>query len=686
MLSIQKTSFFIYFGLLCFYPSFSYSSDLTCKHIYSIQKLFLKQHILHKKLTSQLHKKSLKQFIKNLDKEKIYFLKSDIKNIVKKNRDLFSDLKDDNCTGLYYIYDIYKKRLLNRTKHAQKFLNNKNFTLNKKLKYVLKDEDKTYSSTPREANKKMQIYIQYQVANLFLFEKNLKEAIKKTSYTLSKVKKEVLSWNPNLSILDMRICKNKSQDRIPICKPSYWFAYYLQAYSHSLDPHSSYFTDKDSEEFFIAMNLSLQGIGASLSSRFGYIIIEKLLEGGSAIQSKQIKLKDRIQAVGQTSSKLVKTFGENIGDVVSLIRGPKGTSVYLQISREQKNKPDKVFIVKLIRKKIHLKDAEATISYHKKIVNKKIFKIGLLKVPSFYGLSSRSVTKDTKKLLKDARKHGVHALVLDLSNNSGGSLEESVNLSGLFFSKGNVVKQSYVNKTHSQILKDLDGKTYYKGPLVVLINRLSASASEIVSGTLQVYKRAVIVGGDHSFGKGSIQTVKALFPKLGAIKTTIGLYFIPNGESTQKQGITPDIIFPNIFSKSKIAEKYQDHALSAQKIPGFKSSAKNLFFNKNYWNPVTKDNLKLLKQKSHLRVSKNKKFQEVKKEVQKYIKKQKNKTISLAEVLKNKEAKNKKFLLEKSKQEDKNAYFKRSDVQEALNIAADFISINQLQAAKLKNK
>ena len=208
---------------------------------------------------------------------------------------------------------------------------------------------------------------------------------------------------------------------------------------------------------------------------------------------------------------------------------------------------------------MNLKEEEASISFHDVKIKAKAYKVALLKVPSFYGSSAsgKSVTRDVKKLLSSAKKKKVSALVLDLSNNRGGSLDEAVDLSGLFFAKGNVVKQSSKishKKKRTETFKDRDKRIFYKGPLVVLVNRLSASASEIVSGTLQDYNRAVIVGGDHTFGKGSVQAIEIL-KKLGALKTTVGLYFIPSGKSTQKEGVSSDISFPSIFNVDELGEK-----------------------------------------------------------------------------------------------------------------------------------
>ena len=651
-----------------FFSFYANSSNLSCPQIHYIQMQFLKNHILYDKLTDELKTRAINQFIKNLDREKMYFLSSDIENIKRKNKKLFRDLKNKRCHGLYYIYNVYSKRVRERTDFTKKFL------FDKKLTYVAGADLKQHPKDTNEANLRMKSYIQYQVANIFLFEKDLKKSLEQFSYIRNNFNKQVQSWKPQLSWREIRKCKRKSKNSFTVCKPTKWFSNYLSSYSQSLDSHSSYMDDEELEEFNITMNLELDGIGASLSSRFGYTTIEKLIPGGAAASSNKLKAKDKILAVGQSPDKLVEIFGERIEDVVSIIRGPRGTSVYLKISRVEKNGKNKIFVVRLIRDRVELKEEAAGISYHTVKGKKGIkYKLGLIKVPSFYGsgIFSKSVSHDVKKLLLEAKRQKIQALVLDLSNNRGGSLEEAVDLSGLFFSRGNVVKQSERKNKKTYIFRDRDQRVFYSGPLVVLVNRLSASASEIVAGTLQDYQRAVVVGGDHTFGKGSVQSVEVLPGKLGALKTTVGLYFIPSGRSTQKKGIISDIAFPSIFNIDKINEKSLDFVLPSKKIQSFISSPKDIFAKKGKnWKPVNKRIIKHLTQKSKKRIEKNKDFIEIKKDLAEFQKKRKNqKKISIAEVLEGGGAEDEKEPSDEL--EDKNKYFSRPDIQEALNIAKD---------------
>ena len=672
--------------LFLFFSFPSQSNELSCNQISYIQLRFLKSHILYDKLTEGLKKRVLSQFIKSLDREKIYFLKSDIENIHRKNKRLFKDLKNKRCSGLYYIYNIYSKRVKERTQFSKEYLT-KDFSLNKKLTYVLDEDLKEYSKNTKSANLRMKSYIQYQVANIFLFEKDLKKSVEQFSYILNNFNKQVQSWKPQLNQRELRACREKSKTGFKVCKPTKWFSSYLNAYSQSLDSHSSYMDSEDLEEFNISMNLELEGIGASLSSRFGYTIVEKLVPGGVAAKSKKLKVKDKILAVGQKSNSLINVFGERIEDVVSNIRGPKGTPVYLKILRAQKKGKNKTFVIKLIRDRVDLVEEEASYSEHNIKEKGRNYKVGLIKIPSFYGSSvfGKSVSRDVRKLLRLAKKQKIQALVLDLSYNRGGSLDEAVELSGLFFSIGNVVKQSERKNIH--IFRDRDRRIFYTGPLVVLVNRLSASASEIVAGTLQDYQRAVVVGGDHTFGKGSVQSVEILSNKLGALKTTVGLYFIPSGRSTQKEGIISDIAFPSIFNIDKINEKSLDYVLPSKKIKSFKSSSAEIFLKgKDNWRPISKNIIESLREKSKKRIVKNKDFIKIKKDLTELQKKEKNlKSISISEVLEGKGKENEEKVEEKLEQEeDQKKYFSKPDIQESLNIAKDLFIEEKRLAEKKK--
>ncbi len=619
----------------------------------------------------------MEQFLKFLDRDKVFFLESDIRKIKRKNRRLFAQLRRQNCSGLNYIYDVYIKRVSSQMNFAKEYLKD-NFQFDRKAAYVLDDGAKAYPKTVKEAREALTNRIQYQAANIFITEESMAKTLKKVSYFFEDFKKNARSWKPHLNSREKRKCRKDSKSpNFQACKPSKWLSRYLNAFAQSLDSHSSYMDSDAVEEFQMSMRLSLEGIGATLTPSFGYTVVENLVPGGPAFKSGQIKRKDKILAVGQKKNSFVNIFGESIEDVVSIIRGRKGTPVYLKILREGAGKKRRVFTVRLIRDKVRLQSEAASIYYIEKPR-----KVAVIDAPSFYGSGSygKSISRDVKRLLREAKKNQARAVVLDLSNNRGGSLEEAVFLSGLFFARGNVVKQS--ERAREPILfADKDKSLVYKGPLVVLVDRLSASASEIVSGTLQNYKRAVIVGADHTFGKGSVQSVEQL-GGLGALKTTVGLYFIPSGQSTQKKGISSDIVFPSIYALDDLGEKNLDYALPSEKIADFRSPEEEVFPDNpaDGWTPINRDIIKSLEAASKKRVAKSEKFKKIIQRLKKIKERAlKQKSIAIAEIL---DEKDPGAAADKKEEEEaeaarynpekiKERYLARPEVQEAASVAAD---------------
>ncbi|MCB0368744.1 MAG: carboxy terminal-processing peptidase, partial [Bdellovibrionales bacterium] len=336
--------------------------------------------------------------------------------------------------------------------------------------------------------------------------------------------------------------------------------------------------------------------------------------------------------------------------------------------------------ITLTRDKVNLEDEAAQIHYIDRKVNGHTEKIGLINLPSFYADSKRggrSAAVDMKKLLKQARQHKVDGIVLDLSNNGGGSLDDAVSIAGLFFKTGNVVKQSSKTEGREQVLEDTDKMVDWAGPMVILTSRISASASEIVSGALQDYKRAVIVGGDHTFGKGSVQSVLPIPGQLGAIKVTVGMFFIPGGNSTQHRGVAANVVLPGPYSNDEIGEKTLDYSLPPQKIPPFLSKEAYVNEGEGAWNPIQDGWIKTLKEKSETRVSKSTDFKKIIEDLKKA--KDRGKVIKVSDVLKDKD-KNEKEKKERkkmrfSKKERTKEYLKRADINESINVLLDLIQL-----------
>jgi carboxyl-terminal processing protease len=359
------------------------------------------------------------------------------------------------------------------------------------------------------------------------------------------------------------------------------FEAFMNAYSHTLDPHSSYFSPRNSEEYRIQMSLSYDGIGASLQLQDDYIAVLNVIPGGPAALDGSIKPNDRITAVGQgEDGQLVDVVGWRLDDVVELIRGPGGTVVRLQILAAGAAPGSDSTVISLTRDKIKLEAQAAQKDRIELQRGDKTLRIGVIQVPSFYqDYNARaagaedytSTTADVRRLVQELEEEGIDGLVLDLRNNGGGHLSEATSLTGLFIDSGPVVQLRDTNG-RIEVLKDPSPTKVYDGPLAVLVNRYSASASEIFAAAIQDYKRGVVIG-QQTFGKGTVQNLYPLDryapgsdPRFGQLTLTIGKYYRVTGGSTQHRGVVPDIELPSHIDTSIIGESSRDTALPWDQI------------------------------------------------------------------------------------------------------------------------
>ncbi len=431
------------------------------------------------------------------------------------------------------------------------------------------------------------------------------------------------------------------------------FQIYLNALTHLYDPHSDYMGKPAADNFAISMKLSLFGIGAQLRSEDGYCKIMELMPGGPALLSKKLKPNDRIIAVAQGTSDPVDCVDMKLNKVVDMIRGPKGTEVRLTIIPVDAPDPSTRKVVTLIRDKINLEDGEAKSKIIElPAVNGKVRRLGIIDLPSFYGdMQSRrpdrkSPTTDVAKLLKKFMDEKVSGVILDLRRNGGGSLEESINLTGLFIKEGPVVQ---VRDSDGKIIvdKDTDPAVMYDGPLIVLTSRFSASASEILAGALQDYGRALIVGDISTHGKGTVQSLLDLGPivrttnNLGSLKITIRKFYRPGGSSTQLKGVTPDIILPSINNHADLGEGSLPGAMPWDTIPSAK------FEPVNYIAP----HLDELRKRTTARVATDKDYDFIRAEIERYKKIKEDKSVSMNEEKRRQEMKDNEARAEARKKE-----------------------------------
>lgn len=627
---------------------------LECGLLFPIEQIYLANHVKYSTRDKALETRVVDQYIKRVDGAKIYLLQSDVEKIKKLMAGLFDKVKIRDCSFLPEIEKILLQKVTERAAFAKGFLG-ADFKFDNKTEFIYDPDKKEFAKTEAEANEFLKKFIQFQISNYLATDMKLDEA------------KKNVTKNYDRSIKRLN---ETSQDDL--------YAAYLDAFARSLDPHSSFFSKDFFEDFNISMSLSLEGIGATLSNQDGFTVVEALVPGGAANRSGLIEPQDKIVAVGQESGPMENVIDMDLKDVVKKIRGAKGTIVRLTLLRKKGDGKERLD-VSLVRDKVSLEDEAASITYQDKEVGGVKKKVGIINFPSFYSDSrrgGRSSATDLKKLVKEAREKKVDGLVLDLSTNGGGSLEDAVKIAGLFFKTGNVVKQSARSDNRGeQIYDDKDSTVDWNGPLVVLTSRISASASEIVAGTLQDYHRAVVVGGDHTFGKGSIQTVVEIPQKRGALKVTVGMFFIPGGTSTQHKGVEGDVILPSTFSSDEVGEKSLDYSLPPKTIEPFLSEEAYVKTGDDAWTMIKPEWKKTLREKSQARVEKSEDFKKIITEAKKA--QDRGKLIKVSDILKDKGEKDKKAkAAKKSTKDDKTKeYLKRAEIQEATNVLLDLIEI-----------
>ncbi len=677
------------------------SAGLQCLHLDAIERAYLNSHITFSSLTPQLEQRTIEQYIKRIDGAKIYLLKSDVEQIKKTLlAGMFSKIKDRNCKPLDEVQALFTKRVEERVKFATETLAKKDWKFDSKTELMLDPESREFAKTKAEAEKFQLKYIQFQVSNYLATgdsDASAATAPKGEVAGGADTKKLNPMMPTQASINEAKGNVSRSYDRqfkkLGELSKDDIYAGYLDSFARALDPHSSYFSSDYYEDFNIQMGLKLEGIGATLSSQDGFTVVEQLISGGAAKLSGLIQPQDRIVAVGQfndkgETDKMVNVVEMDLRDVVRLIRGPKGTKVMLTIMRRGAEGKER-FNVTLNRAQIKLEDDAASISYIDKDVNGAKKKIAVLNLPSFYSDSKpggRSAATDMKVLLKEARDKKAEALILDLSNDGGGSLEDAVKIAGFFFKTGNVVKQSTHTPEDEILFKDKDTDVDWDGPTLVLTSRISASASEIVAATLKDYQRAVIVGGDHTFGKGTVQSVMPIPTGLGALKVTVGMFYTPGGFSTQHRGVEADVLLPGIFSTDEIGEQFLDYSLPKSQVKPFLSEEAYVTSGPGTWKKVEKPTLEYLRKQSEVRVAKSTDFQKIKTDLKKT--KERGKIIKLSDALKDtKEKKSEKDKKKEESQDEKVAdYLKRADIQEAANVAVDLIEANAKPSIILSGK
>lgn len=639
-------------------PAFAKSETnfLSCAVMPQLFNLYLRFHYVHHQMSDELKKRTVEQFIKTIDASKTMLLEDDVEKMKKDLLVMFKTMDEDDCAKLDEAYATLVKRSEENEKFAKEFLGDA-YKLDENTELITDPDKRKYPKNLDEKKALLSKLIHFQVSNYLITKTKLPEAKKNVMHNYELVSKRM---------------KEKTTDKR--------YVDFAEAFSTALDPHSSYFSTDTLEEFRINMQLSLEGIGCSLSSQDGFTVVEEVIPGGAADRMKVLQPKDKIIAVTQDGGKPNSVIDMDLSDVVRQIRGKKGTKVTLTILRQGDKTSN--FDVTITRDKIDIKESAAKLTYETKKVGEKTFKVGLIDLPSFYGggKDGRSSFTDMKKLVLEASKNKVDGLVLDLSRNGGGLLDDAVRIAGLFIKKGPVVATKSSDEK-VDILSDRDEEIAYSGPLLVLTSRLSASASEILAGALKDYHRAVIVGSDHTFGKGTVQVVTDLPSGMGAMKVSTGMFFIPGGYSTQHRGVLSDIELPSPYTTDDYGEKTMDYSLPPQKISAFTGSEINTDEPKRKWIPVSDELVQRLRDASKQRVTKDTKFNEIIKNLEES---KKNKgVIRLADMKKKAEEENKKD--EKNKKDRRKEKIKEVQgplMSEGVNIMADWLAASPPLASR----
>lgn len=533
--------------------------DLTpnAKHIRTaklIQYHINRLHYRNRALDDELSKEMLRGFVENLDGNRSYFTELDIRRFNHYSDKLDDDIKQGRLVAPFEIFRTYRIRVEDRIAYAIRLLE-RDFDYSIDEEYQFDRSEAAWATDAAELDEIWRKRVKNDLLSL-----KLAGGATTPKDTLRKRYERILRRSEQLTSDDV-------------------FAVFINAYATAIEPHTRYFPPRDSENFRIRMSLSLQGIGAVLQSENEHTVVRRVVPGGPADIGGELKAGDSIVGVGQEKGDVVDVVGWRLDDVVDLIRGPKNTVVSLRIQSKGAGPEAKPKDIDITRDTIKLEEQAA----HKRIIEigegDDIRKVGVIDLDTFYidfdarangDKNYRSTTRDVKKLLGELVDEGIDGLVVDLRGNGGGSLAEATALTGLFIASGPIV-QVQDSSANLQVNEDPDPKLVYGGPLAVLVNRDSASASEIFAGAIQDYQRGLVIG-EPTYGKGTVQNLLDLNrhsrnnEQLGQLKVTIAQFFRIDGDSTQHRGVVPDIELPTAINMDEYGERSRPNALPWSKV------------------------------------------------------------------------------------------------------------------------
>lgn len=623
-LTTARKLFFVGLAGIVLLPTFSFANEggspspgPNDRQITLAVKSYLeREHFLRKPIDDEIAARWFNTFLAALDPLKIYFLQSDVDSFAEKKSSLDDLVRRGDVSFAYEVYDRFLERVDERIPIVEELLNSK-LDFNQKESIVIDRDIAVWAKTQDEVRDKWKKRIKYDLLVQKMEKIAPEEARKKLLRRYTSFAKRMHQMNAD-ELLET----------------------YLSSLTSSLDPHTSFMSPGTLENFEITMRLQLDGIGASLKGEDGYTTVAELVPGGAADKDGRLKKKDRIVGVGQDrEGEMVDVVDMNLNDVVKLIRGKRGTVVRLKVIPVSQTVPK---VYDIVRAKIELQDSAARgeIIEEGTKADGSPWRIGVINLPSFYmdmaaarqgQADYKSSTRDCRELLEGFREEGVDCVALDLRNNGGGSLPESISLTGLFIDTGPVVQIKDADQRVQQY-DDLEPGVVWDGPLVVLVNKFSASASEIVAGAIQDYRRGLVIGDSATHGKGTVQSLldlgRQLFqrlpnaPSLGALKITMQQFYRPSGLSTQMEGVKSDVQLPSITDHLPVGEADLDNAIPFDRVGKADFTATN---------DVSESMLETLQQRSTVRVADDEEFQELATDIARYEERKNEKMLSLLE-------------------------------------------------------
>ena len=549
-------------------------------------------HFSRKKVTNELSPFILVNFLEKLDPVKMYFTRSDIRYFQRYRFKIDDALKQGNLEPIYDIFRVYRLRVQQRLGFCVKILLTQEHNFESDGSYDFNRQVKNWFDDIEELENLWQKKTHNDLLTLILAGQSKEMAI-------DVLEKRYRRFIRKVNLFD-------EEDVISI---------FLNAYAHTLDPHSNYLNPTQSEEYEIQMSLSYQGIGARLNLADEQVQVVNIIPGGPAAKDGRLKPMDKIIGIIDEKNKTITDLiGWDLDEVVKLIRGPKGTKVTLQIVPSDSNPDETPYLLTLQRDEVALEEQAASSLIETFEIKDKTYNIGLVTIPSFYQdyqarskgeAEYRSTSEDVKKLVQNLLEIGIDALVIDLRGNSGGLLTEATALTGLFIDDGPVV-QLKDTRNKIEIIDDPISGSVYEGPLAVIVDRYSASASEIFAGAIQDYSRGIVVG-QQTFGKGTVQSLYHLdrysrFQSkkgFGQLTLTIGKFYRVSGQGTQNKGVIPDIRLPSFIDEEVVGEDTKMNTLPWDQIMSLEYDSDLTFHQsieklKKNFTEKSKENLPLL--------------------------------------------------------------------------------------------